>query len=387
MLRNLKWARIVLITLLAAGLLSGSLAWAKKPPKPPPEPPPLPPFNYEITWLTSPLGTYPIAWDIDNHGNVVGATGGGGMAPAFLYSPENGMQDLNDLAGPGSEWILTDAFGINDSGQVVGLGNPNAQRGNFGFRFTPGFVDEQGTYVPPVVERMALSEATHSVAGAINDLGEVVGESHDAAGNKTVFVYSDSSGPTDLEIEAAVNAFYFGINNLGQVVGTTMQTSKRWSFFVAFRYTPGQGIETTTLFNDPFSPEHSFADDINDAGQFTGAALPGRYLHAYRFADQSGMVDLDEGRNTSHGRCINSHGDIAGERQFPGVLGTRAFLYTEEFGMVNLDDLVVGTAEDLDYWTTYSVFVKAINDSRQICGYVEGDPVKAFVLTPVPAGN
>ena len=96
---------------------------------------------------------------------------------------------------------------------------------------------------------------------------------------------------------------------------------------------------------------------------------------------QTGMVDLDEGRDRSYGRCINSHGDVAGER---GGGPQRGFLYTDEFGMVNLDDLVVGTAEDLNYWKSNSVFINAINDSGQICGYVNGDPIKAFVLTPVP---
>ena len=384
MLSQMKWGRTGLAVLMVIALLSG-VAWAKgKPPKPddPPPEPELPPIDYEITWLTSPLGTCPIAWDIDNHGNVVGATGGGGMAPAFLYSPENGMQDLNDLAGPASGWILTDALGMNDFGQIVGLGNPNGERGNCGFRFTPGFTDEDGTYVPPVVERMGPPEV-HSVAAAINDVGEVVGY-YDASGSDAVFVYSDVSGIADLGIEA-IN-FDFGINNAGQVVGTTRVVTKRRSTYIAFLFTPGQGIETTTLFNDPFSEYGSSAKDINDAGQFTGAAVASRYHHAYRFSDPSGMVDLDEGRNTSYGRCINSHGDVAGQLQF-STGPQRGFLYIDEFGKVNLDDLVVGTAEDLGYWMSYSVYVNAMNDNGQICGNVGGDPVKAFVLTPVLTDN
>ena len=48
-----------------------------------------------------------------------------------MYS-NGGMQDLNDLIAPSSGWTLTYALGINDSGQIVRIGeNSNSQEEAF----------------------------------------------------------------------------------------------------------------------------------------------------------------------------------------------------------------------------------------------------------------
>ena len=41
---------------------------------------------------------------------------------AFLYTATSGMIDLNSLLPSGSGWTLTDARGINDAGQITGIG-------------------------------------------------------------------------------------------------------------------------------------------------------------------------------------------------------------------------------------------------------------------------
>lgn len=154
-------ARLGLAAFVTVALLSGSLAWAKKPPKDPPtDPPTSPPFVYQITWLTSSLCTPRFAIDINNNGNIVRIASRDGGERAFLYTAGIGVQDLNDLAGPESGWNPYSAYGINDSGQVVGLGTPNGESHSFGFRFTPGDIDGQ----EPVIERMALPDAVYSVA-------------------------------------------------------------------------------------------------------------------------------------------------------------------------------------------------------------------------------
>jgi probable HAF family extracellular repeat protein len=49
----------------------------------------------------------------------------------FLYSGGN-LTDLNTLLPPGSDWTLSGAYGINDSGQIVGGGtNPQGERHAF----------------------------------------------------------------------------------------------------------------------------------------------------------------------------------------------------------------------------------------------------------------
>ena len=60
---------------------------------------------------------------INNHGEVVGVSGGRG----FVWNVDDGMLDLNDLLDDsGTGWVLTHPYDINDKGQIVGSGqNPN----------------------------------------------------------------------------------------------------------------------------------------------------------------------------------------------------------------------------------------------------------------------
>jgi probable HAF family extracellular repeat protein len=65
-----------------------------------------------------------VAYGINNNSAVVGTSydqdASGGRA--FLYSSSGGMEDLNSLIDPNSGWILESANGINDHGQIVGIG-------------------------------------------------------------------------------------------------------------------------------------------------------------------------------------------------------------------------------------------------------------------------
>jgi probable HAF family extracellular repeat protein len=79
---------------------------------------------------------YSDAYGINDLGQVVGLSSvdphspGNGLS-AFLW--ENGtMYDLNDLIDPSVGWILTEAFDINNSGQIAGRGiRPDGTRGPF----------------------------------------------------------------------------------------------------------------------------------------------------------------------------------------------------------------------------------------------------------------
>jgi probable HAF family extracellular repeat protein/T5SS/PEP-CTERM-associated repeat protein len=67
-------------------------------------------------------GSLSIAYDINNDGLIVGESGG----HAVLW--ENGqMKDLNTLIPPNSGWVLQNARGINNKGQIVGKGTFNGQ--------------------------------------------------------------------------------------------------------------------------------------------------------------------------------------------------------------------------------------------------------------------
>ena len=63
--------------------------------------------------------------------------------PAFLYSG-GVMQDLNSLIDPSSGWVLGQATGINDSGQVVGY-SYNANGQDHAFLYSGGVMQDLGT--------------------------------------------------------------------------------------------------------------------------------------------------------------------------------------------------------------------------------------------------
>ena len=68
---------------------------------------------------------------INGNGQIVGSSGN----VAFLYS-DGVMKDLNSLIAPSSGWILWDAVGINDLGQIIGMGKGPNESTSF-FLLTP----------------------------------------------------------------------------------------------------------------------------------------------------------------------------------------------------------------------------------------------------------
>jgi probable HAF family extracellular repeat protein len=70
-------------------------------------------------------GKYSFVGDINESGVVVGTSKlANGLFHGFIYS--NGqMQDLNDLVDPASGIVISDVRGINDKGQIVGIGTKN----------------------------------------------------------------------------------------------------------------------------------------------------------------------------------------------------------------------------------------------------------------------
>ncbi|HUT88995.1 MAG TPA: hypothetical protein VMY37_05845 [Thermoguttaceae bacterium] len=386
MLRNLKWARIAPVALLAAGLLSGGLAWAKKPPKPPPEPPPSP-ITYEITWLDTLGGSSSYAYDVNNGGAVELADG---EFHAFIYTAESGMVDLNfDEAGNDlfPLWHLRAARGINDLGWIVGQGYVDGEE--HAFRYIPQEGDT------PLIEDLGKLYSDHvcSVGYDVNLLGEVCGFSRDNTsqfGDDHAFYHAaDPADQTDMvDILGGLPSHAEAINLHGETIGYLRDASYR----AVFRSSRGA---TLTFFFAPSTLDNAVMEacDINDSGHFVGRAAfqVNKRKHetrAYRH-DGVSILDLGVAEWTAYGINNVGNGDVVGmmggvwrydNLRFPG------FPYLDELDvLVDLDYAVEDTPDDLAKWqVASSTRPEAINDYREICGHAADGSIRgAFLLTPV----
>jgi uncharacterized membrane protein len=87
-------------------------------------------FENGTTRLLGTLGSSSWANDVNDHKVIVGGVllkeGHPRQSSAFLWSEEEGMVDLQSLIEPG--WDLVQAWGINNSGQIIGEANGVAVR-------------------------------------------------------------------------------------------------------------------------------------------------------------------------------------------------------------------------------------------------------------------
>lgn len=93
-------------------------------------------------------GNRSIAYDVNGSEVVVGqAETAQGINHAFIYDALFGMRDLNDALAT-SGWTLQEARGINDKGEIVGVG-VNPQGETHGFMLTPQIDEIPGGEPPP----------------------------------------------------------------------------------------------------------------------------------------------------------------------------------------------------------------------------------------------
>ncbi|MEH2283213.1 MAG: DUF3466 family protein [Nostoc sp.] len=227
---------------------------------------------------TQSIGINGIPYAINDSGEVVGGTTGGGIFPklafpygaAFLYN--NGTTNIinNNLE---QNYV---AYGINNRSQVVGIFGSSSRA----FLSDNGIITNLGT----------LPDDKYSQANDVNDLGQVVGSSGLTGVNDSrAFLYSSSTGLQNLGKLRPTDLFStgLGINNLGQVVGYSGSNN---NFFAA----DGNGLRAflysdNTLYdlNDLIAPgsEAGFtltaASAINNNGQIVGRGAINGELHAF----------------------------------------------------------------------------------------------------------
>jgi probable HAF family extracellular repeat protein len=268
------------------------------------------------------FGSFSGASDINASGQVVGYEEMPcGRAHAFLYD-ESATPKMQDLGALGSEsCTLSNAYGINNSGQVVGNS------------FSTAFLyDESAT--PKMQDLSTLSGGgIFNEARDINSSGQIVGQARNSDRAYHAVLYSGGQ-KQDLGTLADHHqeSFATGINDSGAVVG--------WSGTISTCC-----VQRAFLYEENAIPKMqdlgalggtlSIAQDINSSGQVVGqASTSSGAFHAFVYSggqmqDLNDLIPADSGMELTSANAINTSGQIVGEGRLQGG-GGLVFLATPD---------------------------------------------------------
>jgi probable HAF family extracellular repeat protein len=321
----------------------------------PPEPP-----KYILTDLGTLGGNQSRALDVNNSTQVVGYSDPATPPPppfqnydsvhAFIW--ENGtMTELSGLQTPEPFWVRANA--INDLGQIVG---DTSQY--YGWTSIPTmWVNGVPMFAGPLGP---LCEAID-----INNNSTVIGTCRsDVWGDAKIFYWNPGAGPQTL-FQPADDEQVTGraLNDLGEVIGDSYSLSMGP---YAFLWDNGD----MTSFAE--GAGNAIAMGINEKGEIVGSygGNCGAYLRRNGTLLTLGTI----GGNDSDAHDINESSWIVGSAQVAGG-AWHAFLFIEP-SMHDLNDLLVAPSSFVMHTAT------ALNDSGEIVGYgtAPGGQTHAFLL-------
>jgi probable HAF family extracellular repeat protein len=205
--------------------------------------------------VTADLGTlggaYSLATGINGSAQVCGwAQTPSAVQHAFLYSG-GVMTDLGTLSHNPADTSY--ANGINDSGQVTGLG------------YISGF-QQAYLYSGGVMTNLGTLGGRQSAGVAINALGQIAGNAELPDGPGHAFLYSQGKMLDLGLLPGSTYSEAFGLNDHGDVVGQSSTTEVQRAMI----YSHGVMTDLNSLI-DPSSGWFLLeGDGINDLGQITG---------------------------------------------------------------------------------------------------------------------
>jgi len=295
---------------------------------------------YSVTDLGNLGGTSAAAYSI----NKTGATAGWATTPVGNTEGLVAVGGVFQSLGLGSQ-----AYGINDAGQVVGT------QGTHGALWTSTGMTDLGA---------------NTTAMAINNSGQIAG-----GNGQAILIGAGTTQELGTMGGGSWSAAY-GLNDAGEVVGSAMLAN---GHFEAFTWTAQTGM----LALGNLGGMDSHATSVNELGQATGAAaLSSGYQHAVLYSNGQAL-DLGSLSGTnSYGYSINDSGVVVGYSDVAGSANPHAFVYAGGV-MIDLNSLIPANSG----WQLLAAY--AINDGGQIVGSGLYDGQSAMFLlnetAPAPA--
>lgn len=290
--------------------------------------------QYELINLGTLGGDYSHASGINNSGQIVGrSTALDGSTSGFYWDEIQGMQKIAPS--------YSRAISINDSGQAVVTNSS-----------TLWIWDEDNGLTTAVPNLFNPHD--------MNNSGRVVGTL-----NGSPFFWDPVTG---LYMLSWGGNSALGINDLGQIVGRRGSSAVLW----------GETNELTTVLSD--LGDNSLSRDINNNSEAVGYSQIGSTgeRHAILWdLNNDTMLDLGALSTRSSATGINNNGQVIGYDT--GI--AHAFLWAQEFGMQDLNDLLNSTGTG---WTVQQAW--EINDYGWIAATAlntDGE-ARAVLLRPVP---
>ncbi len=253
-------------------------------------------------------------WDLNAQGVIVGESGNNNPVLPFIFTAGGGLSQLSLPVGATGAV----AHGINDAGELVGIGNSRAIR----------WASAQA--VPTYLPSHAGATVQASRAWKLNESGDIVGHARDAQGSQRATWWKRDGSLVDL---GALNPAYasealdvnattriVGKSVVGVVPGSTSGTLQ-WQ---AFLYENGSMRGLGTLPSAP-AAVHSVANAINDDGWVVGHVEQIAGLAARAVLWRDGVAfDLNDALPANSGWVltsavdVNGHGDIVGRGTLNG---------------------------------------------------------------------
>jgi probable HAF family extracellular repeat protein len=305
------------------------------------------PAKAVVQYTVEPLGSFEPT-GINARGDVVGwrYLTTSGSFHSVLYS-NGSLKDLGTFGGQSSI-----AYGINDSGQVVG--QIKTLSGSYhAFLYQKDSVIDLNALIDP---NLGL---TLNVAGAINNIGQIAGICSTATEKDHVFLY-DTGSVSHYCVQGAFDVT--GINDSGQIIGNYNTLTGNGHGFIL-----NDGVMTDIFASDG---NNSGVTCINSSGTVVGGFTKLDYtLHAFQY-NNGNISEIGYSSRIITAYGINDSGQIVcSSNAIP------AFLY-ENGNVTDLNEMIDSSLGIILNGTV------AINDNGQIVA--TNSDAEAFLLTPIP---